>query len=90
MRRHASLLKVVNSVQLTRGVPLMSKLYILFAIIVHRILWSLSFTGLSSFLGSKKGKNGAKIAKRFFFCSFCLFLPFLLPESAQPSSFARW
>jgi hypothetical protein len=33
MRRHASLPKVVNSVQLTRGVPLMSKLYILFAMI---------------------------------------------------------
>jgi hypothetical protein len=46
-------------------------------------LWSLSFTGLGSFLGSKKGKIGAKIAKRNFFCSFCTFLPFLLPEKER-------
>jgi hypothetical protein len=44
---------------------------------------------LGSFLGSKKGKKGAKIAKRFFFCSFCIFLPFcFLKECSTTKSAA--
>jgi hypothetical protein len=42
----------------------------------HRILWALSFTGLGSFLGSKKSKKAQKEQKRNLFAIFAPFCPF--------------
>jgi len=38
---------------------------------------------LRSFLGSKKGKKVAKIAKRFFFVLFASFCPFCFPKKPK-------